>query len=1006
MARKILLDTAYTFNAATKTITVPTYIPRERLILITNVTANKVIYNFSDPSLRATSYTDVVNQNGSELTTIVLNYDTTTMSNTDQLQIVVDEYVEKFEPAETTLDPVNKLRVSTPEALIDTDFEFGTQITKWENLALVNNRPSAYPTVLQIPNITSISMPTGSTTVTVTTGSAHGIAVGTPITVIDTYLVVANGNFIVESVTTSAPHTFTYGSYAQNNTAVTEIFDPQKTAISKNAFYTGAQIGGAPTAMTYAADGAITVTTSQLHCLSLGNEISVTGTTATTNAPNGNFYVARIISPTQFVYYVSNVPTGTIGFASAAIHNRQQSLFMHRPFDGGVFFSCNGSSANQQAIRQTRRYFRYQSGKGIQISSGTVLKPTFQLDSLTSSGTTVTVITKERHNLEPGAEVTVTGARESAYNGEFIVTSVIDPVKFQYEALTVPSETTASGDYQIAVSGWYGGANRIGMFDSQNGVFWEYDGRTLFACRRASTYQLSGKVSVVNGSNVVTQTNPINPTAFAKQLEVGDYVVIRGQSYRIQDIASDTSMTVSPAYRGADADFVNMSKTIDFKIPQSQFNIDKVDGTGPSGYVLDLSKMQMFYIDYTWYGAGFVRYGVRGPRGDVIYVHKQPNNNVNAEAYMRSGNLPARYEANTMTVMTKTTATLSNSETGTLFVEDTSQFPPAGLILVRNANTYEYINFTAKTATTLTGLTRAKAGAAAQTVTMSAGSTVGTVASNTGLQWGMRAVSTGFPDTTYIYRVNGNQIQFSQAATATNPTVIFPAMGATSPQTFTYSSVDPTIVELASPTFGPSINHWGTSVIMDGRFDADKSLVFTYGQTTTTNIANGASKALMSIRLAPSVDNGLTAAFGGRELINRMQLTLNEIGVSTRTANANLLVRLYMNGVPSTATPWTNAVGNVVGLTNSSLAQIADYAGGNTTVTGGEVTGGLFIQGTDRLNLSEVRDLGNSIMGGGGPNANTQIYPDGPDVLTVVVTNLSGAAVDVLGRISWTEAQA
>jgi hypothetical protein len=289
---------------------------------------------------------------------------------------------------------------------------------------------------------------------------------------------------------------------------------------------------------------------------------------------------------------------------------------------------------------------------------------------------------------------------------------------------------------------------------------------------------------------------------------------------------------------------------------------------------------------------------------------------------------------------------------------------------------------------------------------MSAGATSGTVASTTGLQWGQRAVSLGFPDTTYIYRIDGNTIRFSQAATSTNPTVIFPAMGATSGQTFTYSAVDPTIVELASPTFGPSINHWGTSVIMDGRFDADKSLVFTYGQTTTTNILNNASKALMSIRLAPSVDNGLTAPFGGRELINRMQLTLNEIGVSTRSANANLLVRLFINGVPSTSTPWTNAVGNVAGLVNSSLAQIADYAGGNTTVSGGEVTGGLFIQGTDRLDLSEVRDLGNSIMGGGGPNANTQIYPDGPDVLTVVVTNLSGGAVDVLARISWTEAQA
>lgn len=1005
MARKIILDTAYTFNAATKTVTIPLHIPRERLVLITNVTANKVIYNFSDPSLRATTYNAVVNQNGSESTTVVLNYDTAAMSNSDQLQITVDEYTEKFEPAETVLDPVNKLRVSQPEALIDTDFEFGTQITKWENLAMVNNRPSAFPVVLQIPNITSIAMSTGSTQVTVTTGSAHGITVGTPITVLDTYLVVANGNFIVESVTTSAPYTFTYSSYAQNTTSVTELLDPLKTSISKNSFYNGSQIGGAPTAMTYAADGAITVTTSQLHCLALGNEISVSGTTASTNPPNGNFYVARIISPTQFVYYVTAIPTGTLNYGSATIYNRQQSVFMHRPFDGGVFFSCNGSSANQQAIRQTRRYFRYQSGKGIQMSSGTVLKPTFQLDSLTSSGTLVTVITKERHNLEPKAMITVSGANESAYNGEFIVHTVIDPVKFQYTAASVPSETTASGNYQIAVSGWYGGYNRIGMFDNQNGLFWEFDGMTLSACKRSSTYQLAGKVSVTNGSNVVTQTNAINPTGFAKQLEVGDYVVIRGQSYRIQDIASDTSMTVSPAYRGSSASFVNISKTVDTKIPQSQFNIDKLDGTGPSGYTIDLTKMQMFYIDYTWYGAGFIRYGVRGPKGDVIYVHKQPNNNVNAEAYMRSGNLPARYEANTLTTMTKTTATLSNSGT-TLSVASTAGFPDAGLILVRNGTTYEYMNFNGKTATSLTNLTRAKAGSAAQTVTMSAGDTVGTVADASGIQYGQRAVSTGFPDTAYVVSVTGNSIKFSSAATATNPTVIFPPMGASSGQTFTYSTVDPTIVELASPTFGPSINHWGTSVIMDGRFDADKSLVFTYGQTTTTNIANNASKALMSIRLAPSVDNGLTAPFGGRELINRMQLTLKEVGVSTRSANANLLVRLYINGVPSTATPWTNAVGDTVGAVNSSLAQIADYAGGSTTVSGGEVTGGLFIQGTDRLDLQNVRDLGNSIQGGGGPNANTQIYPDGPDVLTVVVTNLSGASVDVLGRISWTEAQA
>ena len=57
MARRVILDTQYTFTPATKTITIPRIIPKERLLLITNVTSNRVIYNFSDPTLYATSWT-------------------------------------------------------------------------------------------------------------------------------------------------------------------------------------------------------------------------------------------------------------------------------------------------------------------------------------------------------------------------------------------------------------------------------------------------------------------------------------------------------------------------------------------------------------------------------------------------------------------------------------------------------------------------------------------------------------------------------------------------------------------------------------------------------------------------------------------------------------------------------------------------------------------------------------------------------------------------------------
>jgi hypothetical protein len=1076
MSRKILLDTAYTFTPSTRTIVIPEYLPRERLILITNVVTNQVIYNFSDPALNATSYTAAIHPvTADETTTIVLKYNTALMSSTDKLQITIDEYEERFAPAETLLDPVNKLRVSQPEALIDTDFEFGVQTTKWENLGLVNNRPSAYSTFSLVPNITAMAMGTGSAVVTVTTSAAHGLTVGLPITITDAVLSIANGNYTIESVPSTT--TFTYSTFAQNPYSVTAIFDQYKTAISRNLFYSGSQIGGAPTAMSYnGTSGAVTVTTSIPHCLVIGNEISVLGTTASTNAPNGNYTVASILNPTQFVYYTTNIPTGTLVFSSAQIYPRPQSSFVHRPFDGGVFFSSNGSSANQQAIRQTRRYFRYQSGKGIQLSSGTVLKPTFQIDSLTSSGTTVTVITKERHNLQPGVMVTVSGANETGYNGTYTVTDVISPIVFKYTAATTPTAAQASGNYAVAVANWYGATNRLGMFDHQNGVFWEFDGQTLSVGKRSSTYQLAGKISVTNASNTVTQTDALFPTSFSKQLEIGDFVVIRGQSYRIQDIASDTSMTISPDYRGPSGTFINMSKTVDIEVPQSQFNIDKLDGTGPSGYTIDLTKMQMFYIDFTWYGAGFVRYGIRGPQGDVIYVHKTPNNNVNSEAYMRSGNLPARYESSTLAVSTKVTSTITTGAVA-VAVTDTSKFPPAGTLCIRNGTVYEYVNYTGKTATSFTGIIREQAGAAAQVVSATVGSVTGTVSANTGIQVGQRVVSVGYPDTTYVAAINGTTLTFSQAATALNPTVLFAPMGAGSAQNFVYSATDPITIELAFPSFGPAINHWGTSVIMDGRFDDDKSLVFTYGQTNFTSIpaavtlsatnstgaagsysftvasasgirvgmsavgvgiplgasvtsivsttvtinlplssalsstpvtfSGGNSKALFSIRVAPSVDNGQTSIFGGRELVNRMQLTLDALGVSTKTASANMLVRLYINGTVNTSTLWTNAVGNAPGAINSSLAQIADFAAGDTSVIGGEVTGGFFVTGTDRLELTNVRDLGNSIMGGGiGTTANTQVYPDGPDVLTAVVTNLSATAIDVLGRLSWTEAQA
>ena len=131
--------------------------------------------------------------------------------------------LQSFTTEEVLTDPVQKMRISTPQALIDTDFEYGTQISKWENLTLTNNRPFVFNSVVPVTGITNITQSTGSRTVTVFLPSTTGLAVGTAIIVQDTLLSISNGGYIIESVSTNV--SFTYTANAVNTTSVTTIWD-------------------------------------------------------------------------------------------------------------------------------------------------------------------------------------------------------------------------------------------------------------------------------------------------------------------------------------------------------------------------------------------------------------------------------------------------------------------------------------------------------------------------------------------------------------------------------------------------------------------------------------------------------------------------------------------------------------------------------------------------------------------------------------------------------------
>ena len=997
MAKHILPD-SYTFTPATKTIVVNRWLRQEYLLLITNTTRNTVLYNFSDPTIGVVSFVNS-QVNNVPTTTIVLNYNTTSHSSTDKIAIMVDEAEETFQPVEMLYDPVNKLRVSQPQALIDTDFEYGTQATKWESLALVNNRPYAFFNTNTPLTFTDVTATNNSRTYTVATTTPP--AVGSPVFIQDTLFAGADGLYIVDSVVGGT--SFSYTGRLPWTSTTGSILSVGTTAIFQGFLFTGAAI----TISSITNVGTlVTVTTGVPHGISLGNEIALTGTTASSNAPNGSWVVNTVISPTVFTFQTINTPTGSI--TGGALYIRSLGSSNHRSFDGGVTFSTNAQTHNQQLVRQTRRYFRYQSGKGIQLSTGTTLKPSLNVDSIFAVGTTITVITKIPHNLNPGVTVIISGCDQPAYNGSFAVTTTVDAYRFTYVVPTAPTSTPATGTYFVSVGNWFGAATRVGMYDNQNGIFFEYDGQTLFAVRRSSTYQLSGQVSLIAGSSSVSGVT-INgaSTIFSKQLVPGDWVVIKGMSYRVENIISDISMTIQPPYRGpANIGAAIISKTIDLKIPQSQWNLDRSDGTGPSGFNIDLSRMQMFYMDYSWYGAGSVRWGFRGLNGDVVYCHKLPNNNINFEAYMRSGNLPARYETNTFSKYTFLTATANANDT-TITVANTAEFPNSGTLLIRNNSTQEFVNYTAKTATTFTGLIRAQPGG-----TLTFACTVGNPTifgvSTAGVQVGQIVTGTGIPPGSYVVSfVTNTSVLLNFAPTvAGSQSLVFNPMASTA-QTFNFSPIAPTAIELHAPQFASTISHWGTSVIMDGRFDDDKSFVFTRGMTTALTVNTGVTNALMSFRVSPSVSNGITGStLGAREIVNRMQMVLRQLDVYS---NGAFLITLVLNGTVSSATPnWT-------GIGGSSLAQWIPHTAG-TTVSGGEVIYGFFLNPpgtvggtgfvTTQQDLVLVRDLGNSILGGGLAAGNAGIFPDGPDVVTVVAQNIGAANSNLNARLSWTEAQA
>ena len=107
-----------------------------------------------------------------------------------------------------------------------------------------------------------------------------------------------------------------------------------------------------------------------------------------------------------------------------------------------------------------------------------------------------------------------------------------------------------------------------------------------------------------------------------------------------------------PTSNGTDAGTLNWvirsyvtgtASEVGTRIPQSQWNIDRCDGTGKSEFNLNISKAQLIFIDFQWLGVGRVRCGFVH-NGEYIVAHEYYHSNFDNTVYIANPNLPVRCE--------------------------------------------------------------------------------------------------------------------------------------------------------------------------------------------------------------------------------------------------------------------------------------------------------------------------------------------------------------------------
>lgn len=197
-------------------------------------------------------------------------------------------------------------------------------------------------------------------------------------------------------------------------------------------------------------------------------------------------------------------------------------------------------------------------------------------------------------------------------------------------------------------------ANPFTLFDSShryrdNGLWTTYTSGTASATFNQSQGLVDLTIGSTNGDELIRETTKVFSYQPGKSLLFMSTFIMNPAKtnlrQRIGYFGDDNGIYIE--LNGSTVSLVERSlvtgSPTESQVLQADWNEDRLDGTGPSGITLDLTKAQIFWADIEWLGVGTVRVGFV-INGQFITCHSFHHANLVSSTYITTASLPLRYE--------------------------------------------------------------------------------------------------------------------------------------------------------------------------------------------------------------------------------------------------------------------------------------------------------------------------------------------------------------------------